>query len=495
MIGTTPGPEVHRRRGEVAAGGIAVAVAVVLIVADPARAGVVMIVLAVAVATVTVALHDPVLAVLLLVTATFLRAAVSVPGLPQLPLLGLALALAAVVVAVGRGRLRLPPAGPIEIVMAAYLAWNLLSWLIPHTYPAMARAGDTEAALVRYLLSGTILPFAAYLLGRTVMTTQRARDRLLWLVVGLSAYSAWVSIVQFHGPRRLLWPRSIGIRPGWTDRAVGVFDQPVVNGLVLVVGCATCLYLLHRGGTPTWTRALLYGVAAASGYGVYLTHTRAVWLALAVVLVAGAVLGRDGHRRDCLSAIGAIGVLVAANWATFVGSDRAAGGIGSTNELADRLNLAATGLWGIARSPVTGWGLGRFAAVNTAHHQQWDPSVDWRRGYAQVAHNNELGVATDLGLVGLVLWVTVLVLLLRTVWRALRTLPTPAGRGLALLALVTLIAYVVVGTTVDLRFLDFANFLAFLIVGTLVGTLDRSPPERRAPGTPVPTLATSGARS
>jgi len=115
-------------------------------------------------------------------------------------------------------------------------------------------------------------------------------------------------------------------------------------------------------------------VAAASCYSVYLTHTRAVWLALVLVVVLGLLLARGWRTGFAITADDTL-LAVVVNWTTFTSSDREAGGVTSTNELYERLNLIATSLWAIGEKPLAGWDVGRFAAVNTYHHDRWSPSI------------------------------------------------------------------------------------------------------------------------
>ena len=156
-------------------------------------------------------------------------------------------------------------------------------------------------------------------------------------------------------------------------------------------------------------------VAIACGYGIYLTHTRAAWLSGVVVLIIGALIAR-GYRKGFIVAICLVASMVAVNWSVFTSTDRKAGGVGSMNEVHDRLNANQTALWAFARKPVAGWGIGRFPTVNTYHHQQWSPDVPWIRGYGVVAHETELGILAELGVIGLALWICVLVLVIRRLW-------------------------------------------------------------------------------
>ena len=132
-------------------------------------------------------------------------------------------------------------------------------------------------------------------------------------------------------------------------------------------------------------------------------------------------------------------------------------------------------MWAAAQKPVVGWGIGRFPAVNTYHHQQWSPDIPWDRGYGIVSHGNELGILAEMGFVGLVLWVGILALIacrLRDGYRRLPEDDCPVGRIL-LIAIMALAVLVGTGFTVDLRFFDYPVVVVFLLAGIAVGCADR----------------------
>jgi O-antigen ligase len=215
-------------------------------------------------------------------------------------------------------------------------------------------------------------------------------------------------------------------------------------------------------------------VAIASGYGIYLTHTRAAWLSGAVVLIIGALIAR-GYRKGFIIAICLVASVIAANWSVFTSADRAAGGVAEVSETQGRLNADQTALWAFTRKPVAGWGIGRFQAVNTYHHQQWAPDVPWIHGYGIVSHGSELGILSEVGVIGLALWICVLGLIIRRLWTAYRTLPDHdlCGKPLAVTAIMAIAALICAGLTVDLRLFDFPMLPVFLLAGILVSRSDR----------------------
>ena len=429
------------------------------------------------VAAVFFGMNSPVLAVVLLLVAMFLRFPLKTPGLPVEPrILAFFGVVGAATVAVARGVSRVPKLGPVEGAMALYVIWNIGSAIMPHVYPMGDPSTGVSDAAHTFILVSAVIPFTLYLVARFVFDQESTARTLLWMVIAFAGYSTAVSILQFHAPA-LVWPRYIIELPaetGWVGRASGVFKQPVLNGLVIVIGFAVALALAHQPRTPRWQRLMLHLFAVASLYAIFLTHTRVVWLVFAIMLVLGAVLlprSRGSFVATILTVVFAIGL----KWETFTSADRSAGGVGSVHELSDRLNMIATSWWAIQERPVAGWGIGRFSHVNTYHHQQWSTEVQWRHGYGYSSHFTELGIAVELGLVGLVLWLAVLFLVGGRLIRSLSSLPRDGrcGRDLAVIALIAYISLIIAGLTVDVRFFDFANALVMLLAGAAVGYADR----------------------
>jgi O-antigen ligase len=453
--------------------GCAIVLAVVVMFYGPVPGPSSLLLVGVAASVLALLLGSPLLALLALLLSSFLRIAVPVPALPSEPMvLALFALVGAAALAVLRGRLTVR-FGALEAAMAAYLLWNTVSMLWPHTYPPVDPSTGEHISVSRFILTGTVLPFVAFLVARSVFRTERLVRPMLYSVLALAGYSALVSVLQFSGPRGLVWPRYIVDAPKWMDRAVGVFNQPVVNGLVMVAGFIIGVFLLHERTLARFPRFAALLVAVLCVPGIYLTRTRVVWLVFGIGLLACALFARRARAGFVVTIVVAL-AFIGLNWSTFTSSDRAAGGVGSTSEVDDRLNSIATSLWAIEQKPVFGWGIGRFTAVNTYQHRVWSPDIDFQRGYAISSHENELGIATELGLVGLALWLAVLVLLVLALVRALRRLPKGGlgGRPLALLAVVVFATWVVCGFTIDLRYCDFANLLVFLLAGAAVGVAD-----------------------
>ena len=437
------------------------------------------------VAAVYVGLRNPVWALVFLLVALLLR--VALIGGHLFPTDPFFIAFVGLVISAGiwlagnpEGR---PKLGAAEVMMTLYAVWNVNSILRPHDLPALADAAfEQQLPMARFFLASTVIPFVVYYISRAIFNNLKAIRILLVTLLIIGAYSAVVSILPFTGPRSLVWPRYILDNPIWVGRAVGVANQPNSNGISLITGYAVAIMLATVIDHPRWRRALLWVIAVACGYGVYLTHTRAVYLAFVLVVIMGALLA-EGYRRAFVTTGVALAIGVALDWSTFVSADRQAGGVGSTQEVYDRLNSSMTAIWGFLERPWSGWGLGRFVSLNTYHHQRWSEDIPWIHGFGIPSHANELGILAELGIVGLALWLGVLFFVFRRLAKGVRTLPSAGllGRPLAVTALMTMSAFVMTGLFIDLRLLDYPLTMPFAFAGAAAGALDRLQNASNAP--------------
>jgi len=463
-------------------GGMVIVMAALALVKSRVPGGLGALLLLVVFGTIIVAacLRYPPLAVVILLGAMFLRLALPHLIVADPFILAFWLVVASAAVWMWQQRQALPRVTFVEVAMVLYLLWSYGSMVLPHQYPPVEfPLNGTLTAVPRFIEISTVIPFTMYLLGRRLFARESATRFVLWSILGFAAYSALVSICQFDAPS-VVWPRYIVDAPSWPGRANGVFNQPVANGMVLIVGMVIAVMLASDRAQPTWRRALLWLYALPSALAIDLTHTRAIYLAFVLVLILGVILA-SGARAVFASVLGAIALVVALNWSTFTSSDRTAGGVDSKNEVWDRLNTIATSIWAFKREPWFGWGISRFVAVNAFHHQQWSNDIPWVRGLGIASHETELGILVELGILGLLLWLCVLVPLIGLLLQAYWILPSSGstGRRLAFVAICAVATQLMAGAFADLRLLDFPMCMVFLICGMAVGARDRELAGRR----------------
>jgi O-antigen ligase len=427
----------------------------------------------------------PVFATIVLMVTLFLRLPIksAVALSPESFFFAFAALVVSFVLWLDRTSDRLRGIGAVEWAMAAYLAWNVFSMVSPHEFAAGNPLSFDPYSVPRFLIIAVVFPFGLYVVGRYAFDSTRAVHALMWTTLALAAYAAAVSVMPAIGLSDVVWPRYVVELPeserAWAGRAVGIFNQPVANGMVLSLSIGIAIVLISRRTEPTWRKWVAVVIAGACGYGVFLTHTRAAWLGAVAVLIIGAALAK-GFRRGFVGVLCLVVAVVLINWSKFTSSDRSAGGVGSQDELMSRLNDIQTALWAAAEKPLAGWGVGRFRAVNLYHHQQWALDVPWTNGWGgEACHDNSMCVLSELGSIGLAAWICVLALLSYRLWKAYRTLPDGelCGKPLAIIAIMGLVILISNGFTVDLRYLDFPTEVIFLLAGIAAGWADRH--ERR----------------
>lgn len=271
---------------------------------------------------------------------------------------------------------------------------------------AVAGTLDDPNAYYGLLDKFGIVPFVMFAIAPQVFVNRRDRNILLGTLVVVGAYLALTSILEGFGALDLVWPRyiadqTLGIHQ---ERARGPFLEATTNGLALFV-CAVAAWL----GARTWRHrnaqvaAVVVGVACAMA--TVATVTRSIWLG---TLLGGAVLaiGDRRTRRWLTSALPVLVGAVVAGYALIPGlaetsSERAS----SERPLWDRVNSNRAALSAWREQPVFGVGWGRFPDAYQDSFLQAE-TIPLTGSQIEV-HNVFLSNLTELGMVGVVLWLLV----------------------------------------------------------------------------------------
>ena len=329
----------------------------------------------------------------------------------------------------GRATLRI---SWLEAAFFAWLAWQAvtLSWAI-NTAEAWATVARWAALGGFYLLiraglgSGKVsLPnlsaaLCAYLLA----------DSLWILYQSAPAASAGMllALVQriagSHGNKNLL-SVSLFLALPWILWAWGSGQRPAVLYRILTVVMVGLLILLQ-------TRSALLGLAvAATAYGL-------VWLASS---------SPQASRRPVFIGVGVVVAVVAGLSALAAAGllDKLAG----TESIAERLSLWRNSWLMIRDAPITGVGVGQWQIWMPGYGVSHFNSYKVQMGVVafQRPHNDYLWLASELGVIGLALYLVFYWGAAAALWRALRNQPAGDASGRRLLfrlSLATLAGYAV----------------------------------------------------
>ena len=325
------------------------------------------------------------------------------------------------------------PVPPIWRLAGAYLFPFAIFWLM-----RQAKVGPQQAGLV----NASLIAFGLYLSVTAVLEVNRA----------------W----GFVFPRYIADPE-IGLHFG---RARGPIVQSVSLGLYLGVCLITAAIFAWAGSSPR--KLALSAVVPLFAAAISFTYTRTVWLGVGLGLMTVFALVAQGRWRMLgLGAVVAAALLVSVvRIDSLLGFQREGSAAETRNSASMRLSFAYVSWLMFLDRPILGHGFGEFPTAKLPYLD--DRSVDLQlgeiRGYAH--HNTYLSLLTEVGIVGLGLFLAILAAWTWQAWRLWNNAAAPAwarAQGLLLLGVLPIYCSQALGH--DLTYTPLDNSLLFLLAG------------------------------
>ena len=365
--------------------------------------------------------------------------------------------------------------GSIGRLMFAFATLCVLSWFVT--------GADSENAKFRWLntiFQLACLPFLAYYIASNSRYSEDDLKRLLNGVMIIQSYLVFTGLAAHYQISWLVWPRYIldTTLSDQGDRLAGPFANSSMLGAALVMnfGCL-CVMTLYTAGVK---RRYLYALMFLSCACIYFTSTRTAWLGLFAMLLIF-YFSRAGLRKPART----MGIALLAIALTGVGSKFSLyqkSLFSRRQETVEyrHINLEA-GLKAFPEHPFFGTGYGGFAKLMSQNAAGLDINA---KTLSSGNENTWLGILVDLGLIGLVLYVMIFILFIRSNIRFLRRYDgeEPFARPLAVLALAMVVYLVINWSTGDLRFHLYDPCFAFLVQGIVAGLAKGVPEGRESAG-------------
>jgi O-antigen ligase len=382
---------------------------------------------------------------------------IQLPGLPDLSIERMLFVVLAVMALsrtlrrdVVNGQDKLP-----EALIAIFCGICLLS---------MARFGFMEiySAFARPLfvfMSGYAIPFLAFLYAKYLLDTEDDILAVFRVFFWFGCYLSLLSYLEHYGLKSLVYPSYItdqGISLLHLDRSRGPFLNAAFNGLALNFAFICGMFVLPtvRGTKRTAYIVLLVLFVPA----IYFTRTRSVYLHFIMTLLALLFLyqGRISRWKLIPTVFVGVAMLVGLNMQQLASSDRSAGGMGETSEIEIRLALVEKSREMIAENPFGGIGLAQFRATTLFTPED----VDYQ-------HNQLIGMATELGLPGVCVYLAILAVFFGRLYRLAGNIPEGKflNANFVLLLAVGLLITMVNNCFVEPSLHLFANLNFFVLAG------------------------------
>lgn len=342
----------------------------------------------------------------------------------------------------------------LDLLLAAFLGLCLVSMAI-HGFLA-ARPGLAKPWFL--FMEGYLLPFMSFFCVKYFLASEDDDRCLVRGLYILGIVIVGIALMEGFGLRDYVLLRYVAAKSILLhlDRARGPFLNAAFTGLALCIGLAAGLMLLPLTRLP-WRLAHL-GLLALFVPAIYFTRTRSVYLAF-VAIGLGVVLAlRTTYPRWKVYALPLclVGLFLALNAGRFASDERTTGGLAQMREIAIRFELADKSRAIIGEHPLFGLGLAQFRSTAVA-------SVD----ETEYQHNHLIGLAAELGLVGLAVYLGILWQIFRRLFRLFPVFPEQRFYNANLLFLVglALLANLISNSFVEPSLHAFANINFFLFAG------------------------------
>lgn len=369
------------------------------------------------------------------------------------------------------------------------LEWTLAGFIALLGMHILLQENSTETRLSGspwwHMVVGYVFPACLYFIARQTVLSERRVEAFWVFLILFGTYLGFTGVMEMTQQWWAVWPKYIadplagsGLHFG---RARGPMIQSVSFGFYCSVClCAACLCFFRWG----W-RGKLLALPAASLLlaSAFLTHTRSVWMgtALVLALIVWYCL-RDPFRKVLIGAavVGAL-FLVVLKFDSLVGFQRE-GTVEDTKTSAECRTAFAIVSWQMfCDYPLFGVGFGNFPEAKY-------PYLDTLRDHDMVMelirnlihHNTYLDILTELGAIGLVLYLGVMIGWGRRSWQLIHQSRYPQWmRSQGILTLACLGSYAIQMLFHEVTFTSIDNSLMYLLAGITAGLTNPSPHNQR----------------
>ncbi len=291
---------------------------------------------------------------------------------------------------------------PIYAVMYIAGAYAIGSAIADHTI-------SQHAAIFDLLDRMQIFQWLVFIIVPAAFSTREDRRVILATFVGMGVYLGFTGIFEIVGPHAFVFPRyinnpAVGIHYG---RARGPFTEADVMGLALYA-CLLASVVAHREWSSKWPRVAAKVAFVVCCISLLLTLERTIWVAVAITVPFTLIVVRE-LRRYILPVLAGVALLVGVAFS--IGTVRNKLLVRTSSQsigtLQNRQALDDAAIAMVEARPLFGFGWEQFLVVAPNYFKTSDAySIDAVAN--NPVHDVYASIAAELGLVGLALWLTIL---------------------------------------------------------------------------------------
>jgi hypothetical protein len=371
------------------------------------------------------------------------------------------------------GKVRFKSNISIEISMMVFVVICVFSMLRTGFYPITP---DFPSPWFVFI-TGYLFPFLVFVFAKNYIRNENEVQLILQALFCFGTYLTLTAFFEFFNLRRFVFPQYIN-NPEillHLDRARGPFLNAAFNGVAILVGFICGIHLLEKkkGVIRTFYQSALVLFFPA----IFFTQTRSVYLGMLIVMfLFWGWYDTSFPKWKLVSLPLAVAlILVVVYSPRLLSKERREGGIYQTEEVNIRMTLIQKSVFLLSEHPFAGVGLAQFIPASIKENRGRVPFMA-EIASAEYQHNHLLGLAVELGIGGLIAYLSIIFLILKRLWQLSGKLQRTGimGNNLRLVILSVWCVYLINNFFVEPSYAIFVNAVPFVFAGIADGLYTRS---------------------
>ena len=327
-------------------------------------------------------------------------------------------------------------------------------------------------------ITGYLFPFVVYVYAKNYLRDENQVQPILHTLFFFGIYLCLIAPFEYFDLRQFVFPRYINditISDLHMERARGPFLNAAFNGVGILIGFICGLHLLEKktGFTRFFYQASLLLFFPA----VFFTLTRSVYMGLLITLIIFLGWYKTSFSKWKLISLPLALVLIVGivNSPRLLSKERREGGVYQVDEVNIRMALLEKSYFMFSERPLMGIGLAQFIPASTRAYKGRTAFIAEEAG-TQFQHNHLMGIATELGLEGIIVYLAFIILILRRMAQLTGKLPESGimGRNLRIAIVAIWCVYLNNNLFVEPSNTLFVNAVPFLFAGLADGLYIRA---------------------
>jgi len=370
------------------------------------------------------------------------------------------------------GRIDLSKRFTIEILMFGYVVTCMIS-MMQHGFLSATPELFPNPWFV--FISGYLFPFVVFVFAKHFLTQEKDQTLVFHALFLFGTYLAIMAYFEFLQLRQFVFPSFIN-DPDFSlhlERARGPFLNAGLNGLAITIGfvCGVHLLSVSKGYTKWIYRFLLLLFFPA----IFFTQSRSVYLGFFITATGLLIFYRTDFPKIKLWPLPLTLILIflAFQSPRLLSSDRKTGGVLQIAEVVVRIELIRRSIEMFRDRPLLGVGFGQFLPGSLSEYRGRGTVAE--KAEEETQHNHILGLLVEIGLVGVLFYLLIVIYIFRRITRMWGKIPDTGfmGTNFLLIGAIVWIIYLSNNMFLEPGYFLFINAVPFMFAGIIDGLYNR----------------------